>query len=68
MKEHWDACQKGALEKLALAEHAENHHPITWEETTVVDQAMQEPEGAVANRRRQSTSGCPPPPPPFKQG
>ena len=33
MKEHRDACQKGALEKSALAEHAwENHHPIKWEE------------------------------------
>ena len=40
MKEHRDACQKGALEKSALAEHAwESHHPIKWEETTVVDQA-----------------------------
>ena len=40
MKEHRDACQKGTLEKSALAEHAwENHHPIRWEETTVIDQA-----------------------------
>ena len=40
MKEHRDACQKGALEKSALAEHAwENHHPIKWEEATVIDQA-----------------------------
>ena len=40
MKEHQDACQKGTLEKSALAEHAwENHHPIEWEETTVIDQA-----------------------------
>ena len=40
MKEHQDACQKGALEKSALAEHAwESHHPIKWEEATVVDQA-----------------------------
>ena len=38
MKEHQDACQKGALEKSALAEHAwESHQPIKWEETTVVD-------------------------------
>ena len=29
VKEHRDACQKGALEKSALAEHAsKNHHPI----------------------------------------
>ena len=40
MKEHQDACQKGTLEKSALAEHAwENHHPIRWEEATVIDQA-----------------------------
>ena len=39
MKEHQDACQKGALEKLAFAEHVwESHNPIRWEETTVVDQ------------------------------
>ena len=38
MKEHQDACQKGALEKSALAEHTwESHQPIKWEETTVVD-------------------------------
>ena len=40
MKEHWDACQKGVLEKSVLAQHSwENHQPIKWEETTVVDQA-----------------------------
>ena len=40
MKEHRNACQKGALEKSALAEHAwENHHPTKWEEATVIDQA-----------------------------
>ena len=40
MKEHRDACQKGTLEKSALAEHAwESHHTIKWEETTMVDQA-----------------------------
>ncbi len=40
MKEHRDACQKGTLEKSALAEHAwENRHPIKWEEATVTDQA-----------------------------
>ncbi len=43
MKEHRDACQKGALEKSALAEHAwENHHPIKWEKATVIDQARKE--------------------------
>ena len=40
VKEHRDACQKGALEKSALAEHARmNHHPIKWEEVSVVDRA-----------------------------
>ena len=40
MKEHRDACRKGALEKSALAEHAwESHHLIKWEEAIVVDQA-----------------------------
>ena len=40
MKEHRDTCQKGTLEKSAIAEHAwENHHPIRWEEATVIDQA-----------------------------
>ena len=40
MKEHRDACQKGALERSAPVEYAwESHHPIKWEETTVVDQA-----------------------------
>ena len=40
MKEHQDACQKGALETSVLAEHAwESHHPNKWEETTVVDHA-----------------------------
>ena len=40
VKEHRDACQKGALEKSALVEHAwKNHHPIQWEEVSVDDQA-----------------------------
>ena len=40
VKEHREACQKGALEKSALAEHAwMNHHPIKWEEVSVIDQA-----------------------------
>ena len=39
VKEHRDACQKGALEKSALAEDAwTNHHPIKWEEVSVIDQ------------------------------
>ena len=40
VKEHRDACQKGALEKSALAEHAwKNHRPIKWEEVSVIDWA-----------------------------
>ena len=36
-----DACQKRALEKSALVEHAwTNHHPIKWEEVSVIDRAM----------------------------
>ena len=35
LEEHRDACERG---KLAVAEHAlEDHHPIHWEETTVLD-------------------------------
>ena len=35
VKEHRDACQKGALEMSALAEHTwKNHHPITWARPT----------------------------------
>ena len=31
---------QGALEKSALAEHTwKNHHPIKWEEVSVVDRA-----------------------------
>ena len=38
LKEYWDACERGMMEKSALAEHAwENYHPIDWEETTVLD-------------------------------
>ena len=38
LKEHQDACERGMMEKSAVAEHAwENHHPIDWEETTVLD-------------------------------
>ena len=44
-KEHKDACRKGMTEKSALAEHAwENHHPIRWEETSVVDRARRQGE------------------------
>ena len=38
LKEHQDACERGMMEKSAVAEHAwEHHHPIHWEETTVLD-------------------------------
>ena len=38
LKEHRDACERGMMEKSAVAEHVwENHHPILWEETTVLD-------------------------------
>ena len=38
LKEHRDAYERGMMEKSAVAEHAwENHHPIDWEETTVLD-------------------------------
>ena len=44
-KEHLDACRKGMTEKSALAEHAwENHHPIRWEETSIVDRARRHGE------------------------
>ena len=53
MKEHRDACQKGTLEKSALAEHAwTNYHQIKWEEVSVMDQDCQ---GAA------SKGGCPHP-------
>ena len=37
-REHQDACERGMMEKSAVAEHAwEHHHPIHWEETAVLD-------------------------------
>ena len=40
VKEHRSACQKGVLEKSALAEHTwMNHHPIQWEQVSVIDRA-----------------------------
>lgn len=36
--EHQVACQKGTLQKSALAEHAwESHHLIKWKDVTVID-------------------------------
>ena len=38
LKQHRDACNKGMMEKSAIVMHVwENHHPIYWEETTVLD-------------------------------
>ena len=38
LKEHQDACERGMMEKSAVVEHAwENHDPIHWEETTVLE-------------------------------
>ena len=38
LKKHQDACERGMKEKSAVAEHAwENHHPIDWEETIVLN-------------------------------
>ena len=38
LKEHRDAWERGMMEKSAVTEHAwEHHHPIHWEETTVLD-------------------------------
>ena len=38
LKEHRDACERGMMEKSAVAEHVwEHHHPIHWEETTMLD-------------------------------
>ena len=38
LKERRDACERGMMEKSAVAEHVwENHHPIDWKETTVLD-------------------------------
>ena len=40
LKEHTDACRKRELEKSVIAEHSrKNHHPILWEETSVIDRA-----------------------------
>ena len=40
LKEHQDACEREMTEKSAVAEHArDNHCPINWEETSVLDTA-----------------------------
>jgi len=40
LREHQDACKRGMTEMLAVAERVwENHHPINWEETSVLDRA-----------------------------
>ena len=43
LKEHRDACERGMMEKSAVAEHAwEHHHPIHWEETTILDHGREQ--------------------------
>ena len=41
LKEHQDVCEREMMEKSAVAEHVwehhHMHHPIHWEETTVLD-------------------------------
>ena len=38
LKEHWDACERGMMVKSAVVERArENHRPIHWEETIILD-------------------------------
>ena len=40
ISEHQDACRKGEEKKSAVAEHAwKEHHPIRWQETSVIDRA-----------------------------
>ena len=40
IKEHKTVTRQGETEKLAIAEHTwGQHHPILWEETSVLDQA-----------------------------
>jgi len=39
-KEHRDTCERGTMERLDVAEHVwESHHPINWEETSVLGRA-----------------------------
>ena len=53
-REHQEACQKGALEKSTVVEHALKHHHATkWGETTVVDMARHPRECCA---RKPSTS------------
>ena len=45
IKEHKDACNRGQLEKSAIAEHAWRHdHPIMWQNTQVLDRASRHKE------------------------
>ena len=40
ISEHQGACRKGEEKKSAVAEHAwKEHHPIRWQETSVIDRA-----------------------------
>ena len=45
LKEHQDACRTQSLHKSAVAEHAwGSHHPINWNDTSVVDRARRPEE------------------------
>ena len=51
LKEHRDACERGMMEKSAVAEHAwEHHHPIHWEETTRAAERMGGAQGKYKKR------------------
>ena len=45
LKEHKDACSRGLLEKLAIAEHVwRNDHPVDWSDTQILDWASRHKE------------------------
>ena len=45
LKEHKDACERCLTDKSAIAEHVWNqHHPITWDGTEIIDKARREDE------------------------
>ena len=40
LREHRDVCERGMMEKSAVVGRVwENHHPVNWEETSVLDRA-----------------------------
>ena len=57
LKEHWEACQRGMLERSAVAEHAwKDHDSIRWEEARVVDKVKHPEELSLI--RKSFTSTC----------